>query len=542
VIDLTGGVGGYSTAAQVLGALYENALGEAVPSRQQGLHSVRSHECHRPRRCELPPFLTSFVSDGGNTDMSRAKKQFLSLVFGIAALSCGAVTAAFAGGDDSLNPNLVPPAPLHEDVRMLQGDPARAVRLQVTIFTPDGAGPFPLAVLAHGATEGKQRPQNMPRYRYTYSSDYFLSRGYAVAMPMMRGFSGSGGSPINHRCNLAALGFDDARDIAAVISDFGHDAKIDTRKVVAAGQSFGGWNTLALGALHQPNIVGLVNFVGGTRTSGCTNRKDADRALVDGAGVFGGSTTVPSIWFYGDNDKYFPVPVWRAMYRRYTETGGKAELVAFGQFQSDSHQLLSALRGLPIWTGKVDAYLARVGMPSREIYPVYMPVATPLPGHFAALGDVQALPNAAQRTQEAYRSFLKEPVPRAFVLSDDGQSVDSYGGFDPLGRALKICHQYGISCFPYAVDDDVVWESAKPFAAIDDASAVPYINDQARMAYQQFLSLPTPRAFIIAPDGAWASAEGPAASLHAMEYCKSQHYYCAVYAMDKAVVWQASSN
>ena len=54
--------------------------------------------------------------------------------------------------DDTDNPLLMPPAPLNEKVLSLPGDPQRPVTLQVTLFTPPGSGPFPLAVVNHGAT------------------------------------------------------------------------------------------------------------------------------------------------------------------------------------------------------------------------------------------------------------------------------------------------------------------------------------------------------------------------------------------------------
>jgi len=74
-----------------------------------------------------------------------------------------------------------------------------------------------------------------------------------------------------------------------------------------------------------------------------------DVSLIAAAGYFGAHTKVPSIWFYGDNDQLFPVATWRGMYERYTKAGGHAELVAYGAFMTDSHQMLSFPEGLPIW-------------------------------------------------------------------------------------------------------------------------------------------------------------------------------------------------
>src|SRR5712672_2693210 len=44
------------------------------------------------------------------------------------------------------------------------------------------------------------------------------------------------------------------------------------------------------------------------------------------------------------------------------------------------------------------------------------------------------------------------------------------------------------------------------FAPLEKADAVPFLREKGREAYKEFLSKPTPRAFAIAPNGAWASS------------------------------------
>ena len=70
----------------------------------------------------------------------------------------------------------LPKGPLREEVFMASGDPARPVSLEVTLFKPGGAGPFPLAVMNHGATHASASNRG-ERYRFTTSAYYFLSRG-----------------------------------------------------------------------------------------------------------------------------------------------------------------------------------------------------------------------------------------------------------------------------------------------------------------------------------------------------------------------------
>ena len=363
------------------------------------------------------------------------------------------VIAAKAADDDQRN--LLPPLPLNERVLKLPGDPARPAALQVTLFMPAGPGPFPLAVMNHGATSiTPTSGKTAPRYRLTFSAFYFLSRGYAVALPMMRGFAGSGGSLAPYGCDAERLGLDNAKDIAAVIDDLAKEPKIDTARVVVAGQSYGGWNTLAFGTLGQPGVKGLINFVGGVHESDCANQ---DASLIAAAGALGAKARVPSLWFYGENDKTFAPATWRAMYTRYSSAGGKAELVDFGSFMDDAHQLLSHPEGLVLWTPKADAFLTSVGLPAKPLYPQYLPSPFPPASHYAAIDDVAAVPYLNEKGRASYEAFLRSPFTRAFIVAPNGISVTSDGGFDAIARGLTLCTQHASGCQLYAVNNDVVW-------------------------------------------------------------------------------------
>lgn len=361
-------------------------------------------------------------------------------------------TGAYAQNDGT-NPSRVPDAPLNEKVLDLPGDPHRPVTLQVTMFTPPGPGPFPLAIMNHGAT-GVSAANRGERYRYTYSAYYFLSRGYAVALPMARGFAGSGGSLFTAGCALDRVGLANAWDVRAVIDAIGGQPGIDRSRIIIAGQSYGAWTTLALGTMDIPGVRGLIAFFPALRSSDCASQ---DQAMMAGARSFGAAARRPSLWFYGDNDSLMPVSTWRAVYEAYTRSGGQAELVAIGSFMRDSHQMLSFPESQPMWTPRVDAFLAKVGLPSAETHPEYLPMPVPPPSHFAELTDVAAVPSLSDKGREMYRAFLNRPLPRAFVLAPAQAYSATNGGFDPLARALANCREAGFTCRPYAVDSEVVW-------------------------------------------------------------------------------------
>lgn len=434
----------------------------------------------------------------------------------------------------------MPNAPMNEQVLNIPGDPERSVTLQVTVFTPSGPGPFPLAVLNHGAT-GNVRPESQSRYRVTYSADYFLSRGYAVVLPMMRGYASSGGEIDARRCNMEAVGIEDAKDIRAVIDYVATLPKIDASRIVIAGQSFGGWNTLAFGTLHYPNVKGLINFAGGMIASTC---RSPERTLARAVGRYGADTHIPSLWFYGDNDALFPVETWRAMYEAYSAAGGAVELVAYGKFMKNSHIMLNYPEAFRIWVPKVDAFLTRLGLPGKLVYPEYMPTDFPAPTHYAAIDDIDAVPYLNDQGRELYKRFLSGPMPRVFAVSKNGTASAHNGGFDPIAQVLSECQQRGQKCELYAADNDVIWIRPTPappsthFAAIDDVAAVPYLGDKGRQAYQKFLTLKKPRAFAIAQNGGWGVASrGDDAVAQTMQLCAKTNQGCQFYAVDDDVVW-----
>jgi dienelactone hydrolase len=385
--------------------------------------------------------------------VARAAQYILA-----AAIAVWLAMGGFARADDDVakEAELLPPAPLHEQVLSLPGDRKRPVMLQVTYFTPDGPGPFPLAIVNHGASSNG-RPEAMQRYRLTFAADYFLSRGYAVALPMMRGFAGSPGPAVRRGCDVAALGLLNGRDIAAVIDALAERPEIDASRIVVSGQSMGGWNTLAFGLVGHAGVKGLVNFSGGVREGDCAKQ---DASLIAAAASLGRSP-LPSIWFYGDNDKVFPHATWQAMYDHYIKAGGRAELVAYGSFMDDAHQMLSHPESLPIWAPRLDGFLARVGLPSEERFPAYLPIPIPPPTHYAAVADEAAVPYLNEAGRNNYRQFLTRRFLRAFVVTPKGETVAADGGFDAIARALGLCRRATSNCQLYAVDDQVVWNKTE---------------------------------------------------------------------------------
>ncbi|GAC1605594.1 MAG: CocE/NonD family hydrolase [Ramlibacter sp.] len=351
-------------------------------------------------------------------------------------------------------------AALNETVETITKPGVFAIGLETTVYRPDGPGPFPVAIINHGKANGDPRFQS--RYRPAPAARYFLQRGYAVVVPMRQGFSRSGGSYIGGGCNVESNGRVQAEDVKAVVDHLATLSWVDRERMLVLGQSHGGWTTLAFGAQSNLRVKGLVNFAGGLRQELCPNWKEA---LAGGAASYGRSTTVPSLWFYGDNDSYFDPPTFHAMFDRYTAGGAPARLVAFGSFGSDAHSLFGSPAGTRIWQPEMSRFLREIGMPS-DVQPAFArygvgtAMALPPATGFAALEDEARLPHVQESGRAGYKIYLGRPPPRAFAIAANGAWGWADGGDDPLRRALEFCNRRGGGqCRLYSVDDQVVWET-----------------------------------------------------------------------------------
>jgi dienelactone hydrolase len=351
-------------------------------------------------------------------------------------------------------------ASLNEAVQIVPKKGLFTIDLETTIYKPDGEGPFPIAIINHGKAPGDSRFQG--RYRPAIAARYFLERGYAVIVPMRQGFSKSSGSYIGGGCNVESNGRAQAEDVKAVLDYVVAQSWADKTRMIVLGQSHGGWTTLAFGALDYPGVKALVNFAGGLRQESCSSWESS---LAKGAAEYAKQTSLPSLWFYGDNDSFFNTPTYTGMFEKYTSAGGKAKLIAFGTFGSDSHSMFGSRAGIPIWQPEVTKLLASVGLPSQPQpsyakYTIPAALQTPPKTDFAALEDVTKLPHVKDAGRLGYTNYLTKTMPRAFAVAPNGAWGWANAGDDPLRRALDSCNRDGNGlCKLYSVDDFVVWNA-----------------------------------------------------------------------------------
>ena len=345
---------------------------------------------------------------------------------------------------------------LGEQVLMLPSTGFTEPALEVTVFRPPGAGPFPVVLINHGRAPGNAHLQ--PRYRPLLAAREFVRRGYAVVVPMRQGFSRSGGNEISAGCNVASNGLMQAVSVHRTLAWLATQDWADVSRNLVMGQSHGGLTILAYGTAPHPGTRLLVNFAGGLRQTDCVGWQQGLIAAIAG---YGQSSRLPSLWFYGDNDSYFSPFVFRGAHAGFVAAGGQAELVAYGLFGSDAHAMFGSRAGLPLWLPRVLAAMAAVDLPVAVLHTLDELADLPVPpaSGFARVDELDRVPVRTDRARDGYAAWLRADAPKAFAIHPGlGHWASAWGGERPLARALASCERFAKApCRLYAVDETVVW-------------------------------------------------------------------------------------
>lgn len=237
-------------------------------------------------------------------------------------------------------------------------------RIEATLFRPDGSGPFPLAVLNHGSPRDPAERRVGGRMRFAPQSRWFTERGFAVLVPMRRGYGDSDGpwTETEGACDEADFlhaGAETARDIAAAVRFASSRPDVDARRVLLVGVSAGGFGALALASRGDDGLAGVVSFAGG-RGSAASGRPCSPQRLVSTLGQYGATTRAPTLWVYAENDSYFAPWLARDMRDAFVRRGGRADLVILPAFGGDGHSLFANPEGIPLWAPHVERFLTSI--------------------------------------------------------------------------------------------------------------------------------------------------------------------------------------
>jgi dienelactone hydrolase len=331
----------------------------------------------------------------------------------------------------------------------------------VTHYRPAGDGPFPVVVFNHGRAASRVKRAVPPRFRSTAIARFWIRRGFAVLVPTRLGYGDAGLDPDPEWSGSSCDGRNYEVPLAAMIEQVGATLEFakslpwaDTRRILVMGQSYGGLASIGFSARGFPGVLAAINFAGGGGGDPVNRpgRPCSPQRLTAAAANSGKRATVPMLWLYAENDKYWGAEWPRRWHAAYTMSGGKAEMTMFPPVGEDGHRLID--QGFALWRPVVDGFAAGLGFPPPRS------AKAPPASNYAHVSDTSKLPFVKDSVKsDGYRKFLDADVPRAFAVSPGGAWGWRSGVADAMDQALANCAQRKTrQCRLYAVDDTVVWQ------------------------------------------------------------------------------------
>jgi dienelactone hydrolase len=229
------------------------------------------------------------------------------------------------------------------------------VAAHALLFRPPGAGPFPLAVIAHASTQNVLRRAQMPQPEYAALSAWLVARGFAVLVPERPGHGATGGKYLEDQggcdeANYSRAGHTTADSITAALNFLREQPFIRQDGAVVVGHSAGAWGAMALAGRNPKGVSMIIAFAPGRggRANDFPNQVCAPRTLIATAAEFGGGARVPVVWLVSANDTYFSPELSRQLADAFRSGGGKVDFRVLAAYGGEGHWLAETDGGIKI--------------------------------------------------------------------------------------------------------------------------------------------------------------------------------------------------
>lgn len=252
-------------------------------------------------------------------------------------------------------------AALREEVHHVAVASAGAT-IVVTSFRPPGSGPFPWIVLSHGTATTREANRALGRYRPLHPVREWVARGYAVLVPVRRGYGASGGDRLGDGYGSCAkpdfrrAGEGAAADLLATVAWARSQPDLDAKSWLLVGQSAGGFASIYAASRQPEGLVAVLAFAPG-RGGNPDTRPGEPCASAELARLFAELAPrieVPVLWFYAENDQFIGPRVQKLWFESFRSAGGRGEYVMIPPFPAArGHGVLPHATGARHWVPAV---------------------------------------------------------------------------------------------------------------------------------------------------------------------------------------------
>jgi len=228
-------------------------------------------------------------------------------------------------------------------------------KIQVTIYRDDAwRAKQPFMILNHGRSASAGDRAATRTGPYAANARYFVSRGFAVFLPVRIGYGASGGPDIEDTGACDAKNYPPGYEAAAqqslaVIAHAKAQPYVDAQRGIVLGQSFGGTTAITLAARGVPGVLAAVNFAGGGggRPMSHPGQPCHHDRLTRMFAAYGATARIPTLWVYSENDRYWGQDKPREWFSAFLKAGGQGRYVQLPPYKEDGH---------PSFTGQPQAW------------------------------------------------------------------------------------------------------------------------------------------------------------------------------------------
>ena len=246
--------------------------------------------------------------------------------------------------------------------------------IAATILRPEGPGPFGAVVLNHGVPGSRVERLKESAELMMGAASVFARNGYAVVMPLRRGFGATGGDYAEDPGTCANPDYRKGEEAASqdVLAAYDYARTlpyVDSFRMILAGQSAGAMVSLYAAGRNPEGLMAVLGFAAG-RGGNPTIRPGVPCAVEPVAQIFemlGRTVKVPVMLHYAENDLFFNPKTTRGWFDRFTAGGARAEYVMQPPFGADGHYIFS--EGERIWEPTVQRFLTTNGVPFNRYDP-----------------------------------------------------------------------------------------------------------------------------------------------------------------------------
>jgi dienelactone hydrolase len=252
--------------------------------------------------------------------------------------------------------------------------PGTDARIVVTSFRPPGRGPFPWIVLSHGTAVTLEDNRAIGRSRNPQLAAQWVRRGYAVLVPVRRGYGASGGEHLGdsygscERPDFRRAGEGAALDLLATVQWARGSTDLDPRRWMLVGQSAGGFASIYTASRQPEGLVAVLAFAPGRGGRPDTHPGQPCMAerLAELFASIAPRIAVPVLWFYAENDEFVGPAAQQLWFQSFRAAGGRGELIVIPPFpERRGHGVLPSPVGEPLWTAAVAGFFRsqRIALP-----------------------------------------------------------------------------------------------------------------------------------------------------------------------------------